>query len=444
MPQDIESQPDHLSVSELNRYIKDVVNAGFPVPLWICGEIQGYERNKNKTHIFFELVEKDEVSKDIKARIGLVIFASRKFAIDNILKKSDDGFILRDDIEVKFQCRVDFYEPHGVVRLIVENIDPFYTLGKLAQEKQKLINLLREKGTLDKNKILELPLVPLNIGLITSDDSAAFNDFISELANSQFGFKVFLRNAVMQGKRCEKDVCRAMDELHKIEDIDVIVITRGGGSLAELSCFDSEMIVERIAQSSIPVLSGIGHEINITITDLAAHTYEKTPTAIAQFLVSRVKDFIDVLESEQDRLMDSVEAYLGDSKISLKNIAILFKDRTDRLLAEQRDFVTRSMEFFKSKPLNILRESLRIISNEDLVLKRAIQVRVQSEQSKIKSYERLVEMSHPVNVLKRGFSITRDMSGKVVKTGLGLKSGQVIKTELHKGQIISTIDDIQK
>lgn len=165
---------------------------GFPVGVWVCGEIQGYNRNRDKAHVFFELCEKDSISKDILARIGLVIFSGRKTHIEHMLKSAENAFSLKDDIEVKFLCKVDFYPPHGAVRLIVESIDPIYTLGKIAQEKQRLIVLLKEKGTLDKNKQLALPLVPLTLGLITSHDSAAYNDFISELQNSGYGFKVFL------------------------------------------------------------------------------------------------------------------------------------------------------------------------------------------------------------------------------------------------------------
>ncbi|VAW11447.1 hypothetical protein MNBD_BACTEROID05-960, partial [hydrothermal vent metagenome] len=137
---------DFYTVSQLNNFIKDVVNAGFPQNIWVCGEIQGFNRNRSKSHIFFELVEKNTQSKLIEAKIGLVIFARNKVQINKLLKTSDNAFELKDDIEVKFSCRVDFYAPHGAMRLIVESIDPTYTLGKLALEKQKLIAKLTNEG----------------------------------------------------------------------------------------------------------------------------------------------------------------------------------------------------------------------------------------------------------------------------------------------------------
>ena len=307
----IKSMSDEfLTVSELNHYIRDVLNSGFPKALWVCGEIQGYDRGKDKKHVFFELCEKDPATRDITARIGLVIFAQARPRIEAILKRAENAFELKDDIEVKFLCKVDFYPGHGQVRLIVEAIDPVHTLGKIAQDRQRLIALLKQKGILDKNKQLPLGDVILNIGLITSYDSAAYHDFISELKRSGYAFKIFLINSIMQGKNTESSVIKALKVLESIREVDVIVITRGGGSIAELSCFDSEKIAMAIARSVIPVLSGIGHEINTTVTDLAAHTFAKTPTAIAKFLVERLKEFIEGVDERQERIMEALRQAL--------------------------------------------------------------------------------------------------------------------------------------
>ena len=129
------SGSEYLTVSDLNRFIKDVLNAGFPQPVWVCGEIQQYDRNKGKKHIFFELVEKDPRSDEILARVGLGHLRQPQGGYRRkVFAQSENAFALKDDIEVKFRCTVDFYPPHGAVRLIVEEIDPTYTLGKLAQE----------------------------------------------------------------------------------------------------------------------------------------------------------------------------------------------------------------------------------------------------------------------------------------------------------------------
>jgi exodeoxyribonuclease VII large subunit len=434
---------EFLTISELNRYIKDVLNAGFPQVLWICGEMQGFDRNKTKNHIFFELVEKDPNSKDIIARIGLVIFANRKTVIDSILKQSENAFELKDDIEVKLACKVDFYAPHGVVRLIVESIDPIYTLGKLAQERQKLIALLKDKGILDKNKQLSLPLVPLRIGLITSDDSAAYNDFISELKNSTLGFKVYLRNTIMQGKKTEKDVCAAIDELLEIPSLDVIVITRGGGSLSDLSCFDSQMIAEKIAACPLPVLSGIGHEINTTITDLAAHTYAKTPTAIAQFVVGIVQQFLQQMDDQFLRIKELADHQISEGKERTKNAALDLQSFTTQFFQDQNEILVRFIESLKYKPMDRLKGLSKDIHLQGNTLKQTIKSRFEKDQLKIKSYTKMIDIVNPVHTMKRGFTITRTKEGRLVRSPKDVSKTEGIVTEVFGGRIESVVSEIK-
>jgi exodeoxyribonuclease VII large subunit len=408
---------EFLTVSELNHFIRDVLNSGFPKSLWICGEIQGYDRGKDKKHVFFELCEKDPVSREINARIGLVIFAQARPKIDAILKKTENAFELKDDIEVKFLCKVDFYPGHGQVRLIVEGIDPVHTLGKIAQDRQRLISLLKQKGILDKNKQLPLPDVILNVGLITSYDSAAYHDFISELKQSGYSFKIFVVNAVMQGKNAESSVVRALKALENTGGLDVIVITRGGGSIAELSCFDSEKIALAIAGSGIPVLSGIGHEINTTVTDLAAHTYAKTPTAIAQFLVERLNGF---LKGVYDR-------------------AILLQTRTLGLIKDHHQRLAGITEALKRSPADKIKGGRKSLADHQEQLKKIIYLHLQNSRTKIQHYQKLVQMASPVNTLKRGFSITRSREGRLIRSIKDIKGVKGITTQLEDGIINSEV-----
>ena len=435
---------EFFTVSELNQFIKNVIQSGFPQAIWVCGEIQNYERSKNKKHVFFEIVEKDPDSKDVKAKIDIVIFAGMKTQIKNILKQSENAFDLRDDIEVKFLCDVDFYVPSGRVNLIVRGIDPAYTLGKLAQEKQRLIALLKEKGILDKNKQIALPAVALNIGLITSDNSAAYNDFLSELQKSGYAFCVYLRNTLMQGKKAEKDTYEALGQLEKIKQLDVIVVTRGGGSIAELSCFDSELVAKKIAKCPLPVLSGIGHEINITITDLAAHTHAKTPTAIAQFLVQRIQDFLRRVEDLVNQVIDIAQYKLDGENQTLKNLALQMQNSTRQYLKDYEENILRLSEFIKYRPVELLKNQNKNLGlNKDLLLK-TIKTRFQNDQLKLKGYQKIIDVLHPINTLRRGFSITRTSQGKVMKRTSDTSPQEDIVTEVIDGKIESRVTTIKR
>ncbi len=431
---------DFLSVSELNRFIRDVLNSGFPQAVWVCGEIQGYDRGKDKKHVFFELCEKDPATNEIMARIGLVIFAQARPKIEAILKKAENAFALKDDIEVKFLCKVDFYPGHGQVRLIVESIDPVHTLGKIAQDRQRLIALLKQKGVLDKNKQLSLPEVILNIGLITSHESAAYHDFVSGLKKSGYAFKVFLIDSIMQGKNAEGSVIKAMEILEENAAVDVIVITRGGGSIAELSCFDSEKIALKIARCPVPVLSGIGHEINTTVTDLAAHTFAKTPTAIAEFLVGRLKLFIQGIEDRQTRLYEALKNTIRGRRTHLKEGALVLQNQTLRLIKSHHQRLAVMDGSLKRVPLQALKNTGKSLAEVWEVLNKNIHLRLQNSRVKIGQYQQLVQMADPHNTLKRGFSITRGRQGRLLRSVQDAQNLTHLTTELADGSLHSTLE----
>ncbi|MDE2223411.1 MAG: exodeoxyribonuclease VII large subunit [Candidatus Omnitrophica bacterium] len=431
---------EFLTVSQLNKFIRDVLTSGFPRSLWVCGEIQGYDRGKDKKHVFFELCEKDPETHEITARIGLVIFAQTRPRIEAILNKAENAFALKDDIEVKFLCKVDFYPGHGQVRLIVEAIDPVHTLGKIAQDRQRLIARLKQKGLLDKNKQLVLPEVILKVGLITSHDSAAYHDFISELKRSGYAFRIFLINSIMQGKNTESSILKALKTFDGKEDIDVIVITRGGGSIAELSCFDSEKIAVAIAQMKIPVLSGIGHEINTTVTDLAAHTFAKTPTAIAKFLVDRLKEFMDGLDRRQGQLLEALKQIFKNRRASLKDCAVGLQAQTFSFIKGHHQKLAGITDALKRTPVMSMKESRRTLVETETRLKKNIYLRLQDSRTKINHYQKLAQMADPKNTLKRGFSITRIKDGRLIRcVNDAPKAGGAITTQLADGIINSEV-----
>jgi len=343
-----------------------------------------------------------------------------------------------------FKVLVQKIQQLGALRLIVESIDPTYTLGKIALEKQKLINLLKENGTLEKNKQVELPLVPLNIGLITAHDSAAYNDFLSELKLSGYSFKVFFRKALMQGKNAQGDVCQAIEDLSKIEKLDVIVITRGGGSIAELSCFDSKKIAEKIARSHLPVFSGIGHEINIPVTDLAAHTYQKTPTAIAQLLVTLIEEFMTVVDERAVSVLQGAQQKIDDERERLKGSVFNLQSQTINFLKLHTQDVIRFMEVIKVYPLKLLKESsLKVNNQRDLIL-RSIKASFKAARVKTDYYKRIAEIANPCNTLRRGFSITRTECGVLIKGTDNLKFNDTIITQLTFGKVKSQVQHIDK
>jgi exodeoxyribonuclease VII large subunit len=435
---------DFFTVSEFNTLVRDVITSGFPRAIWVCGEIQNLDRYKSKAHLFFDLAEKEEGAKDIKAKVGVAIWAGVRSKIEATLKKAENAFELKDGIEVKFLCKVDYYPVYGTLRLIVENIDPVYTLGKIAQERQKLIAELTKSGVLEKNKQLELAAVPLTVGLITAFDSAAYNDFLDELKRSGYGFRIHFVNAVMQGKACETSVAEALRVLNSLEGLDAIVITRGGGSIAELSAFDAKGIALAIAASRYPVLTGIGHEINMSIADLAAHTFAKTPTAVAQFLVERVTVFMDNLAERYLRVVELAREKLVADRESVRHNAVEIQRGIAELLKDKHVAHARIMAALQQEPLKALLTSRRLLLDEGEELKKIIHLRMKNAFTKIVHCQKIVEMASPAKTLQRGFSITRTRDGKLVRIASKVALRDVLVTEFAKGSVESEVKSVNK
>jgi len=279
------------TVLEINTIVKGLIREAFPETIWVCGEIQGLRPDRNKRHTYFELVQKQAEGDGIVAKVKVALFAGRKPLIQRRINETEGGFELKNDIEVKFLCEVSLHPPTGQYSLVVVDIDTVYTLGKVAQNRLKVIEDLKMRGLLEKNKLTCFPLLPLRVGLVTAYDSAAYHDFINELKNSSYSFKVLVQNCHMQGKLVEGDVVKALCFFNNLSSkkLDVIVITRGGGSTADLAYFDNKKIAESIAGSNLPIISAIGHQINTTITDMVSHTFCITPTKAAGVLVERIE-----------------------------------------------------------------------------------------------------------------------------------------------------------
>ncbi len=435
---------DFLTVSQLNQLIQGVLQMGFPSPVWVCGEIQGYDRARSKKHVFFEMCEKDPVTHDIMARAGLVIFSGRRAYLDKVLSDNGSPFDLKDDIEVKFLCRVDFYPPHGAVRLIVEDIDPAYTLGKIAQEKYRLIARLQKEGVLERNKALLFPDVPLSIALITSYDSAAYHDFIAELRVSGFGFRVVYRHAQMQGRGAEDDICAALAESQDVPGVDVIVITRGGGSLADLSCFDSEKIARAVAANRLPVLSGIGHEINLTVTDMAAYAHQKTPTAVARFLIERVQEARDALEGSLLEVTARASEKIRGHREGLRKHAVAAQSATGAFLKGHDRMLAALMARLVQAPCGMLASKAQDVARLAEACEKGAIGAVDRERGRLGHAEKIMQMADPVRILRRGFSITRLRGGGILQSCSQAQKGDVLVTEVRDGACVSIVEEIDQ
>lgn len=396
------------SVSQFNQAVKEALESAFPHSFWITGELQRYEQGLARSRslrwgqVYFELAEKKEGSDEVAAAVPMVLWREAAGRVAERLAELGGEVSLRDGLQVRFLCKADFYAAGAKLQLSVQDMDPHFTLGALAQNRIKLIQKLEAAGLLEKNKSLSLPLVPLRVGLITAPDSAAYHDFVSELNRSGFAFRVSLAPCRMQGASLESDLARAFEVLEKRGDLDAIVIIRGGGSRSDLSWFDQEAVALTVVHSSKPVLTGIGHQIDQSVADLAAYRAFKTPTACAQFLTERAADFTR-------RLDDVFARILSSSAQSLKR--------------EQNRWA-------EGLPLRRLRL--------------AVSGFFQSQTRFLETLEARVGACDPVRLLQRGFCYLTDPSGTPLSRARDAQVGKGIRAHLQDGTLDAVVEEIEQ
>ena len=318
VPFDTDNERRVLSVRQLNESIQTALQTVFPEPVWVKGEVQRLPPDAaRRKHVYFELHEGgDQGAARYQIPTALLGWDRDRFGLGRFLDGSDPSFRLQDKLEVCLLCRIDFYPPFGKISLKVVGIDPEFSLGQLEARRRRVLAWLEQEGLLALNPALPLADLPLRVGLITSRGSAAEHDFRTGLEASGYPFDVTLVDCRMQGDQTAPQVTAALDHLAR-QDLDVIVVTRGGGSRADLSWFDQQDLCVAVSRCSRPVITAIGHEIDTSLADLCAHTRCKTPTAAAEFLVERVRNWDLRLLAVGDRLAGAALARLESAQARL-------------------------------------------------------------------------------------------------------------------------------
>jgi exodeoxyribonuclease VII large subunit len=404
------------SLFELNTLIKSLISQSFPVAIWVTAEIAELKCNQ-KGHCYLELVEKDGDRSIAQSRATIWSYEYRN--ISHTFEKTT-GESLKPGMKVLFLASVNFHELYGL-SFTVKDIDPAYTMGEMALRKKEVIERLTKEGIISLNKALPLPLVPQRIAVISSPTAAGYGDFFNQLDHNPYGYKFehVLFPAVMQGQEAESSIISALKEIHaRRGSFDLVVIIRGGGSAVDLSCFDCYPLASYAAKFPLPVITGIGHEKDDSVVDIVAHTRLKTPTAVAEFLISGLRSFEENIEEIRDRVLAYTQRFLKDAGYRLND------------LARRLTFVpVRTLDAQRHK-LQMLEKDLGITANQ----------LIGKENERFRAMEQALRHLDPANVLRRGYSITR-YKGKVLKDTSSLKRWAVIETRLHRGAVTSIVHE---
>ncbi len=405
-----------LSLSELNQQIKKTLEEQLAASYWVVAEIAQIQVNSSG-HCYLELVQKEGNQVIAKARATIWAYSYRNISAWFARITGND---LTVGMRILANTKVTYHEVYGL-SLNIKDIDPSFTLGEREKARQEVIAKLEADGIMEMNKELELPQVPQNIAIISSETAAGYGDFINQIEENGYGYKVhhYLFSASMQGDKAPESIINA---LHQIvdSDADVVVIIRGGGSQLDLDCFDNYELCSHIAQFPLPILTGIGHERDTSIADMVAHTQLKTPTAVAEFII---QGFI------------AYQSNISDLFSSISSVA------TDYIYTEKETLnqILTRMSLQAQQKLQTSKAKLESIT-QNIAHSSAFQLA--SSENILKSMEQKINLLNPKHLLKKGYSV-------IYKNGKPLGSAKVSVNEqidiiTENQRILSTVDKVRE
>ena len=389
------------SVSQVNRYIKNTLDKDAVLSaIFVHGEVSNYKKHTSN-HLYFNL-------KDENTTIKCVMFKTSSTAID---------FEIENGMKIVCFGYVSSYEKSGSYQLYVELAEPV-GLGDIYVEFEKLKTKLSNDGLFDEKYKQEIPTNPETIAVITSPTGAAVRDIINVIKRRNKSVKIILIPTLVQGDGAPAEIINAIETANELHIGDVIILGRGGGSMEDLWCFNDEKVAHAIFNSKIPIISGVGHEVDFTISDFVADIRAATPSAAAEIATSVSKDIENYLYTVTKNLNLQLENKLGDSKTRLKNI--------------------NKHAFFR-KPLQNVHDKQVYIENLSACLSKAINKNLNAKKNILSHKIDLLNSVSPLNVIKRGFAVTLNEENKVITKISDVKKNDVINIKISDGTITAGV-----
>jgi exodeoxyribonuclease VII large subunit len=438
METDNTSKREELSLSELGIRIKGMINKAFPDSYWIRAEMSDVRLNLSG-HCYLEFVEKHPQSGQLIARMRASIWAKTFYILRPYFER-ETGQAFASGLKVLVKVSVGYHELYGF-SLNVLDIDPTYTVGDMLRRRMEIIHRLKEEGVFSLNKELPFPFPPQRIALITSPTAAGYEDFVNQLTGNKAGYAFYLKlfPAIMQGEKTEASVIAALERIfHCIDHFDLVVIIRGGGATAELNSFDSYLLATNCTQFPLPIITGIGHERDDTILDLVAHTRLKTPTAVAEFLIS----CMETLAAELNDLQQQVLTCPADQILLETNRLQLAGSRLSSLVSgclEQSR--SRLHALGAALPLSVsalLNKHTSLLLSLQMSMKQSFHTKIAYKNHFLNLTEQFVKMASPEYILKKGYSLSLK-DGKIVKRAAAFAPGDILCTRFTDGEINSRV-----
>jgi len=429
-----------LSVVQLTSTIQQVLDKELEPLIWVVGELADF-RQAPQGHVYFELVEKEGNQVQAKIRANIWQFTFRTVAAKF---ESVTGTTLKSGMKVLAQVSVTYHSVYGL-SLNVKDIDPSFSLGERARIRQETINRLTQEGKLRSNAHFQLPLVIQRIAVISSSTAAGYGDFINQIEGNPSGYKVYYRlfPSLMQGNEAVPQLLAAMDHVAKEAaklQLDALVILRGGGAQLDLDCFDNYALALKIAEFPLPVFTGIGHERDETIADLVAHTRLKTPTAVAEFILSSYREFEDHLGLAAQRLDWITRSKFKEQERSLQSLGFRIQGEAKQLLSRGEDRIRTCSSRIFLAATSRGKQELITLSQKGEQLKKESQRYLKQQKDRVSQLELQSRQLNPASLLEKGYTRTEKEGIPIHKTLVA--PGDHLVTFTPNQRIISTVQTL--
>lgn len=430
-----------ISLLALNQLIRETLEVHLESSYWVVAEI-GELKQAGQGHAYLDLVEKQGNQIAAKMRANIWAYSYRTIAGRF---QATTGQSLRAGMKILAQVTVTFHELYGI-SLNIKDIDPNYTLGERARIRQEIIDRLSKEGMMELNKRFTLPTVPQKIAVISSASAAGYGDFVNQVDHNRFEYKVTykLYQATLQGTDAAATMIAAFQKIEfdqEKEQFDLIVLIRGGGAQLDLDCFDDYGLALAIAKSSIPVLTGIGHERDETIADLVSHTKMKTPTAVAEFILSGFRDFEDRL----NLWIKNLSRFAGQKLVQEERKMVDLENGLKNLVRFNIGKSGEKLFFYQNRIQSSYQNQIRInnlsLSNLSQNLKKGWKVYLEKENRKFEMLEKDLTKSDPSTFFEKGYTRSEIDGIPIHKTEP--KKGQVLVTFSKSNILSSTINEIK-
>jgi exodeoxyribonuclease VII large subunit len=438
-------RPDALSIGGLYDEVESALHGAFPRTrmLWVRGEIRSISDHRSG-HLYLELVDPDHDGPGRPPRgrgvpvLNVKCWRTSWAPLRHALNK--EGITLAEGMVVDLRGTIDLYRAKGEVSLILAEVDVTALIGRLAAQRAQLLRKLEVEGLLRRNASLPVPDVPLHIGLVGSPGTEGYQDFLGQLTDSGFAFRVSVVKVRVQGPDAPASVARAVRMLSR-DGCDLVALVRGGGARADLAAFDTELVARAVAESAVPVWTGIGHTGDETVTDLVANRRCITPTECGQAIVHAVRRWWDTrVAAPSARLARRVPAYLADADERDRRARRAVVGASRHHLAVHRERVrARAAALGRAAPARVEASETRVRTHAARLGPLGVG-HLRHEEERIVGWRRLLAAYDVDRQLERGYSLTTTPDGTLVRSAAEVVPAQQIVTRFADGTVRSTVE----